>query len=53
MIPNNDCEILIEYRLQQAEQTIEEVNKLIENDLFNIAVNRIYYGMFYCLPALV
>jgi uncharacterized protein (UPF0332 family) len=52
MIPNNDRKILIEYRLQQAEQTIEEVNKLIENGLFNIAVNRIYYGIFYCLSAL-
>jgi len=52
MIPNNDRQILIQYRLQQAEQTIEEVSKLIENRLFNIAVNRIYYGIFYSLSAL-
>ncbi|MGV8138526.1 MAG: HEPN domain-containing protein [Mangrovibacterium sp.] len=52
MIPNNDRQVLIQYRLQQAEQTIEEVSKLIENRLFNIAVNRIYYGIFYSLSAL-
>lgn len=52
MIPKNDREILIEYRLQQAEQTIGEVDKLVENELYNIAVNRVYYGMFYCLSAL-
>ena len=52
MINDNDREILIRYRLGQAKQTIEEVNKLVEADLLNVAVNRIYYGMFYCLTAL-
>ncbi|MEA3448662.1 MAG: HEPN domain-containing protein [Bacteroidota bacterium] len=52
MINNNDREILIQYRLDQAEQTIGEVSKLIEMDLLNVAVNRIYYGIFYCLTAL-
>ena len=52
MIKNNDREILIEYRLNQAVQTIGEVTKLIETDLLNIAVNRVYYGIFYSLTAL-
>ena len=52
MIEKSDRDILIEYRLNQAEQTIDEVTKLIETELYNIAVNRIYYGMFYCLTAL-
>ncbi len=52
MINNNDREILIQYRLDQAEQTIGEVSKLIEMDLLNVAVNRVYYGIFYCLTAL-
>ncbi len=52
MINNNDREILIQYRLDQAEQTIGEVSKLIEMDLLNVAVNRIYYGIFYSLSAL-
>ncbi len=52
MIKDNDREILIEYRLKQATQTIEEVSKLIDSGLLNIAVNRIYYGIFYSLTAL-
>ncbi len=49
---DNDRDILIQYRLDQAKQTISEVSKLIETDLLNVAVNRIYYGIFYCLTAL-
>ena len=52
MIKDNDREILIHYRLNQAEPTIDEVRKLIEADLLNVAVNRIYYGIFYSLTAL-
>ena len=52
MISKDDREILIKYRLDQAKQTIGEVGKLIEMDLLNVAVNRIYYGIFYCLSAL-
>ena len=52
MINNSDREILIQYRLDQAEQAIGEVSKLIEMDLLNVAVNRIYYGIFYSLTAL-
>jgi len=52
MINNSDREILIQYRLDQADQTIGEVSKLIEMDLLNVAINRIYYGIFYSLTAL-
>jgi uncharacterized protein (UPF0332 family) len=52
MIKDDDSELLIQYRLDQAVQTIGEVSKLIESDLLNIAVNRIYYGIFYSLTAL-
>lgn len=52
MMKDNDREILIQYRLNQSRQTIGEVSKLIESDLLNIAVNRIYYGIFYSLTAL-
>lgn len=43
---------LIKYRLEQARDTIEVVDLLIENDKLSSAVNRIYYGMFYSLLAL-
>lgn len=52
MISNSDRDILIQYRLDQAKQTIVEVSKLVEMDLLNVAVNRIYYGIFYSLTAL-
>ena len=42
MIKDNDREILVQYRLGQAKQTIGDVDKLIESDLLTIAVNRIY-----------
>ena len=38
---------LIKYRIQQADECVEEVKFLIENKRYKIAVNRIYYGMFY------
>jgi uncharacterized protein (UPF0332 family) len=42
---------LIRYRLEQANECIDEVSFLLENKKFKIAVNRIYYGMFYSLLA--
>lgn len=52
MIKDHDREMLIQYRLSQSVQTIGEVSKLIDADLLNVAVNRIYYGIFYSLTAL-
>jgi len=43
---------LIKYRIEQANNTISEVEILIEKNLLNLAINRIYYGMFYMLLAL-
>jgi uncharacterized protein (UPF0332 family) len=52
MIKPEDKNILIQYRLEQAKNTISEIDVLINNHLFKVAVNRIYYGMFYALLAL-
>lgn len=43
---------LIKYRLDEANDTILDVQLLLENDRLRAAVNRIYYGMFYSLLAL-
>ncbi len=45
-------EELIKYRIEQAKEAILEVEILIEKNLLKIAINRIYYGMFYILLAL-
>jgi uncharacterized protein (UPF0332 family) len=51
-IESSDRDSLIKYRLTQAEETILDVQLLIENNRLRSAVNRIYYGMFYSLLAL-
>jgi uncharacterized protein (UPF0332 family) len=48
----NDFQHLINFRVQQAYETVKEVEFQIENNYLVIAVNRIYYGMFYMLLAL-
>jgi len=45
-------ESLIQYRLEQADETANDVQLLIENNRFRSAINRIYYGIFYSLLAL-
>ena len=51
-IESEDRDSLIKYRLEQANETISDVQLLIENNRLRSAVNRIYYGMFYALLAL-
>lgn len=45
-------ELLIKHRLEQADETIDDVQLLVDNERFRAAINRIYYGMFYTLLAL-
>jgi len=52
MIDENDRRSLVDYRLRQATDTIELANFLAANGKYVIAVNRIYYGMYYALTAL-
>ena len=49
---NDEKNALIEHRIARATDAIEEVSFLIKNKKFLLAVNRIYYGMFYILSAL-
>jgi uncharacterized protein (UPF0332 family) len=46
-----DRESLVAYRLNQAIETIELAKFLVSNEKLAIAVNRIYYGMYYALTA--
>jgi uncharacterized protein (UPF0332 family) len=52
MINEPDRESLIKYRLQQAKDTIELAVFLRDSQRLVVAVNRIYYGMYYALTAL-
>lgn len=51
-LEENERTELIRYRLEEAKETIADVQLLIDNDRLRAAVNRIYYGMFYSLLAL-
>jgi len=52
MIEHTKRRELIDYRIEQAKLAIDETKILIDNDMLRVAVNRIYYGMFYILLAL-
>ncbi len=51
-LQEEDRNALITYRIQQASECVDEVQFLIDNQKYKIAINRIYYGMFYSVLAL-
>ena len=42
-----------DYRLKRANETLKEVEVLIENKFWNTAINRQYYACFYAVGALL
>ena len=46
-IDDKDRSALIKYRLEEARDTLADVELLISHDRLRAAINRIYYGMFY------
>ena len=44
---------LANYRIQRAEQTLEDAYLLFEKERFNSAMNRIYYAIFYAMKSLL
>lgn len=42
---NEDRISLVKYRIVKAEETLKEVEILIKNNLWNTAINRIYYAV--------
>jgi uncharacterized protein (UPF0332 family) len=51
-IDPEDKKKLIEYRINQVRETVNEADLMLQNSCFRAAVNRIYYSMFYLLLAL-
>ena len=49
----SEREELIKYRINRAFQTLKEVDILIENKLWSTAINRLYYGCYYAVIALL
>ena len=52
MINENDRESLVKYRFEQAKETVKLAKFLIDSGKLVVAVNRIYYGIFYSVTAL-
>jgi len=52
MINDQERNALILYRIQQAKDTIDLAEFLINSNALSVGVNRIYYGMYYALTAL-
>jgi uncharacterized protein (UPF0332 family) len=52
MMNQSDRNALVEYRLDQAKDTIELGRFLIDSNRLTVAVNRNYYGIYYSIKAL-
>ena len=50
---NGNIEDLIKYRLNRAENALEEARLLFESGHINTYVNRLYYAAFYAVSALL
>ena len=47
-----DKEALLKYRLNEAEETLQDAEKMLQNDLSpRSVINRAYYSMFYAILA--
>ena len=49
----SDRKEIVNYRISRARETLKEIDKHIENKLWNTAVNRLYYACYYAVIALL
>jgi uncharacterized protein (UPF0332 family) len=50
---NSEKSDLIAYRLKRATETLLEIDILLNNGLWNTAINRLYYACYYAATALL
>jgi uncharacterized protein (UPF0332 family) len=48
-----DRKHLVKYRIERARDTFDEVSIHVKNELWNTAVNRLYYACYYAVTALL
>ena len=48
-----NSEEYVRYRIARARETLDEINLLLENKLWNTAISRMYYACFYAIGALL
>jgi uncharacterized protein (UPF0332 family) len=44
---------LVNYRITKSKKTLAQIELLIQNELWNTAVNRLYYACYYAVIALL
>jgi uncharacterized protein (UPF0332 family) len=44
---------LVKYRYNKSVEAFGEAQQLVENEMWNLAVNRLYYACYYCVSALL
>lgn len=49
----NSSEEYVRYRITRAHETLDEINLLLENRMWNTAISRMYYACFYAIGALL
>ena len=49
----SSSEEYVRYRISRAHETLDEINLLLENSLWNTAISRMYYACFYAIGALL
>lgn len=50
-ISEQERETLIQYRLEQVQNSANDAELLMKNEKIPAAINRIYYAVFYCVLA--
>lgn len=46
-------EALVSYRMDRSRESVRAAEIMLENEMFAIAMNRVYYSMFYAVQALL
>ena len=52
-LSNDERKSVVEYRLSRAKETLADTAILIDNKMWSIAANRLYYSCFYAASALL
>lgn len=50
---DNERKDIVAYRIAKARETYDEVDILVQNNLWNTAINRLYYACYYAITALL
>lgn len=44
---------LVKYRISKAKKTLKEIDVLVANELWNTAINRLYYACYYAVSGIL